>query len=230
MELIFKNYIKQYPDVLKNINIVETIGKCAFSGKMCNPVVKIEDIFKENFSDMSQFRFLNSNWVDYRIAVLLANYNQRSGLRNHNIIAYENEIKFLNYSDFADEIFNIAKTPFEVVFSFSLKKHIAYKSNVQQNKNTFIIYTDRGNALFNRYDIDIWYPIAKAWYTEHKKDKTYFTQSQIAGKSEISSSQIIAYGKRKFFLEDAILQKYRNTLIFQILTQKTLKKNEKSQL
>ena len=233
MELIYKNYVKMYPEVTKDINIQKKGSDlfaakmfCAYTGKEINEGVALDDAFKENFTDIDEFRYIRTGYVDAKIAVLMANYDKYSGLRNHCILAFENEMRLISYSTFADEIFNIQQTPFEAVFSFTLKKHIAYKSKPQYNVDNFIIYTDRGEAIFDRAEINIWYPIIKEWYSEYKKGKSYFTQLQIAGKQDISTSQILNYGKDKFFKENEILEKYRNTLIFELLTFKTLKKDE----
>jgi len=228
MELIFENYVKKYPEILKTINIFEGDFTCAFSGAKVKKVVKTDEVFKDNFVVLDAFRHMESGHIDYRIAILLANYNNHSGLRNHCIIAYEDEMEIISYSTFAEKVFAIKKVPFEVVFSFTLKKHIAYKATQQFDIDNFIIYTDRGEAIFKRSEINEWYPIVKRWYSEYKKEKSYFTQSQIAGKTEIAPSQIMNYGKKRFFEEDKILDKYRNTLIFELLIFKTLKKDEYS--
>ena len=228
MKLIINKIKEFYPEIESRLKIVKLNQsvKCAYSGIEITSGVKIEDIFKPNFTDTENFKFLKSGYLGVDIALSFSNIKGKAGLRNYSIYADAKELKFVKYSDFLDLIMAIPRIPFNIAFSFSGKKHVTYKCTEQNNRDYFTIQTDRGVAYFNRKSVNEFFPIIKKWYSI-SNNKPFFTQAQIGGRQEIATTQILKYGKETFYMEDRILEKFRKQLIFEIFTTKTLK-NEKN--
>ena len=228
MKYIIKHLKKQYPNILEKrktkIYSFPIPLKCGYTGKKITKGVKISEIFKPNFTEIENFKYIESGYLSVDIAISLTSFDGRAGLRNFCLYANEKKLKFVKYSNYLDLIMNIPDIPFDICFTFGGKKHVAYKSTLQHDKNNFIIETDKGTAYFNRKEINEFLPIMQKWYSEFEKNKTYFIKKQISGEEEINPRQIIRYGKDKFFAEKKIINKYKNKLIFKLFT-KILQKN-----
>lgn len=226
MQLITKHLNKNV--LTCKIEQVNTV--CAFSGEKITEGIKFSEIIGERFTELEIFKF-KSDYLSIDFALLtqpvIKGEKQLNSLRNYSFLATDNELKILNRDEILELLFNIPESPFQIAITYSNKKHLAYKTPVNYNRNKFIVCTDTGNVEFDVKKAKELFPILQSWYTIAKQTSqqpTYFTKDEILGLTTPNNSKITEYGIEKYFAESAIIEPYRNTLFLKLLVHSLNKK------
>lgn len=211
---------------LLNIPIEQVDAICAFTGQPISEGVPLKQLIKKTFTDQEIIRY-PSDYASVDIALIMerviAGQKGLTSLRNYSFYATEKELKLLKREEILELLLHIPKTPFQIGITFSHKKHIAYRCVVNYDKSNYIITTDKGNVSFNKLiaaDIVLimqrWYKILPGQETS-KLQPTYFTKKEISGEGIPKTSKIKEYGIKCYFQENQFLDKYRKTLLFELL-------------
>jgi hypothetical protein len=219
MQLITKHLDKSLLTCkIENVNTI-----CAFSGAKISEGIKFSEIIRERFTELEIFKF-KSNYLSVDFALLtqpvIQGTKQLNSLRNYSFFATDKELKILNRDEILELLFNIPETPFQIAITYSNKKHLAYKTPLNYNKEKFKVCTDAGIVEFDVKKAKQIFPILQNWYTIAKQttqQPTYFTKDEILGLSIPNNSKISEYGIEKYFAENDILKPYRNTLFLKLL-------------
>ena len=203
------------------IHQVNTI--CAYSGKPITEGILFDDIIGERFTEREIFKY-QSDYLSINFALMtqpvIKGEKQLNALRNYSFFASEKQFKLLDRNELTELLFNIPETPFQIAITYSNKKHLAYKTPVNYNKDKFIVCTDTGMVEFDVAKAAKIYPILQNWYTIAKQtaqQPTFFTKDDILGLSVPLYAKILEYGIEKYFNEDTQLKPYRNTLLLKLL-------------
>lgn len=206
--------------------IVECNSRCAFTGEKIKEGVLKSKIISKTFTDFDCIKF-KSDYVSVGIALLLSNVIKTekgtfNSLRNYSFKTNTKGFDILNRANILDFLLSKKSTPFQICITFSNKKHIAYKSKKQVSSNFFTITSDIGDIIFDVSKTKEILPVIQRWYSVVKDNKskqqpTNFTKSEILGENIPIFKKIQAYGASKYFKENNIIEKYRNTLYFKLL-------------
>lgn len=219
MKLISKhldeNKIK--PKVIEGIDAV-----CAFSGRHITRGFLKKEVIKKTFNDHELLRY-QSDYISPDYALLIENFDGRMGLRNYSFYASEQELRFIKRDELLDLLFNIPDTPFRIGVTYGGKKHIAYKSALNLDKNDYLIITDLGMVHFLRPEATRILETAQKWYTvipekaHTSAQPTYFTKDEIKGIKQPIQKKIKTYGIHRYFQEEKELSLLRGTPLFNLI-------------
>lgn len=234
---------------IKIHNNLNTI--CAFSGQKITEGILLKDAIGDNFTDFEYLKF-NSEYscLDFLLCTMSVipqseenkRKNEEKGihkkvlnsLRNYSFICTENNLTFLKREDVLDTILNIPSIPFVLCVSYSFKKHISFKSQIQYSAKNFTVYTDKGKVNINIEDIKLLLPIIQNWYSILPDKINTSTQPTFFSKEDILNGtnnlkKIEVYGIEKYYNENSIIQKYRNTMFLDLLVHILNKKGYKDE-
>jgi hypothetical protein len=211
---------------LLNIPIEQVDTVCAFTGQHISEGVPLKKLIKKTFTDQELIRY-PSDYASVDIALMMerviSGQKGLTSLRNYSFYATEKELKLLKRDEILSLLLEIPKAPFQIAITFSHKKHIAYRCRINFDRTKFIITTDKGNVNFDKLiaaDIVLilqrWYKILPGQETS-KLQPTYFTKKEISGEVIPKTSKIKEYGIKYYFKENQFLDKYRKTLLFELL-------------
>jgi len=222
MNLISKHLEKK--NLKLSIHQVDSI--CAFTGKKITEGVLMKELIKKTFTDQELIKF-NSDYASLDIALLIeAVIKSEKGfnsLRNYSFYADSSKLELLKRENILKLLFSIPQTPFQIGVTYSNKKHLAYKAQVNFNTESYQVITDLGIVNFEKQIAIKIAGIAQKWYTvlPEKKETaalpTYFTKEQIRGNSLPNHKQIAAYGLQKYFSESQELDKFRGSALFNLI-------------
>jgi hypothetical protein len=217
-EFISKHLCEISGTKIHNINSI-----CAFTGKSITRGILLKDALSSNFTDNSFVRY-KSEYCSTDVFKCLQPVNNQSkaSLRNYSFIVTENDLTILNREKLYDTIVGQKPVPFILAVTYNGKKHITYKTRVQYDNNEFTVFTDIGEVLVRKIDLDVILPIISNWYSVVKGKEHTSTQPTYFSKEEIltgiaSNAHINNYGINKFFEENTILEQYRNTPILKLM-------------
>lgn len=199
---------------------------CCFSGKRINKGVPTKKLIKKTFTDHDYLKY-KSDYASPELAIQMTkcieNYNTEKDktsitkLLNYSFICYEDDLIFLKRDKILETLLNIRSIPFVFCVTYSFKKYISFKSEINYNHSKFTVETDLGRVYI---DIDLvkkLLPICQSWYTEIPgKKETYFTKAEILD-STAHFKRITNYGIEKFYKENKILEPYRKTTFLKLL-------------
>jgi hypothetical protein len=217
-----------------NLDVVELENKiCSFTGKEISFGVMNKHLIKNTFTDHDYIRF-NSGYSSIEAAACISPIIKGSkglnALRNYSYIVTDNRMALLKREEIEPIILNPPKCRFVLCVTYSNKKHTAYKATINYNSLDFIVCTDIGSVTVRKSDIDIVFPVIKKWYSvingkENSSSKpTYFTKKDILFGCN-DNSKISRYGLGRYFKENAVIEKYRQTPFLKLLTH-ILNKNQ----
>jgi hypothetical protein len=224
IEFIANNLYK-YKD---NLNIKVETGLdtvCAFTGKPITEGIPKSKLIKKTFTDHSYLKY-NSKYCSIPSALCISNIipNKNgilTSLRNYSYIVTEKDLKFLDRPGVLNYILNPYDGKFILNFTYSNKKHTAYKSALNTNKEIIKVTTDKGNVLISVGEFKEVYKVAQDWYTvkpgKEKTEQTFFTKSEI-NIGVTNYKKIESYGFKKFYKENELLSKYRGSDMLTLLT------------
>lgn len=207
--------------------VVECDTICAFTGEKIKEGVLKSKLLSIKFTDFDLIKY-NSDYVSVGIALLLSNVidngkGRFNPLRNYSFYADKNGYRLLAREDILELLLDIPDVPeFQICVTYSNKKHIAYRSKPQINKNLFTVTTDRGNVLFDMIKVRRALPIIQSWYTilpgnKSKQEPTFFTKAEILGEALPNYNKITTYGTSKFFKENKKIEEFRGTFLLNFL-------------
>jgi len=214
------------------IPILPVNDVCSFTGKTIKEGVYNKKLIKKTFTDHAYLRYpsdYSSVEAALCIEAVIPAKKGLSSLRNYSYFVSERNLKLLKREEILDLMLNINESPFVLAVTYSNKKHTSYKTTLNYNIEKFVVTTDVGDVLIERKGLLEILPILQNWYTvvDGKQctasQPTYFTKSEILSGSE-NIKRIRQYGIEKYCLENAEIEKYRNTaflnLIVHILNKK----------
>lgn len=211
-------------DVLK-IKVHDIDCICSFTGEQINKAVSNKDLIKKTFTDHS-FKRYSSDYSSLDAAVCIAPVIQGkkglNSLRSYSYLAVQGRLTILSREDVLDLILNLPKDEFVLAVTYSNKKHTTYKSVVNTSSDVFTVTTDIGNVVFNLVDVKKLLPIIQSWYciVDGKESTaampTYFTKKDILNGCG-NHNKIKLYGLEKYFRENSVIKKYRDTEFLKLL-------------
>lgn len=219
MNIISKhlNESKIKPEPIEGIDAI-----CAFTGQKITRGYLKKDIVKVTFNDFELLKY-QSDYVSSDISLLIENFDGRMGLRNFSFYASEKELIFLKRENILEFLFNIPDTPFRLGVTYGGKKHIAYFSELNMNKDEFKIITDTGMVVFSRKEALEIVEKCQKWYSiipekaHTKAQPTYFTKDEIKGIKIPIQKKIKEYGVAKYFKEEKQIEALRGTPLFDLI-------------
>lgn len=204
---------------------------CAFTGLEIMEGVRKSDTVKDTFTDHAYIRYSESDWCSIDVALCLEAVINLGGLkksgtqnivsiRNFSYYADEVQLRFLKVNEILPLLLNIPRTPFVVAVSYGGQKHTSFKTVECNNTENYRITTDVEPVIFNKKEVMKFLPIITKWYgmKNIEKDLTYFTKKQILGDEIPDYFRISEYGFDAFHAENNLLNQYRNTPLFRLIT------------
>ncbi|MCG8640911.1 MAG: hypothetical protein MI862_14345 [Desulfobacterales bacterium] len=175
-----------------------------------NPCIDRKKVIKASFMDhecLSDSKFI----CVYCAACVGYQMSQSTALRATSFLATESEITRLKKNQIWQYVENPPGEQHVLVVTFSNKKHIAFKSILNPGGFPQVVSTDRGNVHVD-FDSEL-VNVLKSWYRvckETKQEPTFFTKNEILFGSS-NHKRITGYGTEKYFEENQILERFRNT-------------------
>lgn len=214
--------------------IVKCNAVCAFTGVLITQGVLKKDLISNTFTDYDLMRY-DSNYVSVGVALLLSDVIPNgiggfNSLRNYSFYVDALQFKILQRDEILPLLLNLPSTPFQICVTFSNKKHIAYRSKPQYNKDLIVIATDLGDITLDIRVVKELLQVLEKWYkvienNTSKQLPTYFTKAEILGENTPSISKIKSYGITQYFEDTKFLEYHRGKMYFKLLTH-ILNKNE----
>lgn len=210
-----------------NFKTVECADICKMCGKHLVQGVKQKDVIKKATFNDYQYLTRKSNFMCIECSALIGDIqfpcdDKKRRLRSFSFIAELGSIKILKRDRLLEYIIDPPEPPFVFCITYSNKKHIAFKSQIQFDKKAYTVFTDKGAVLIDLKVIKELLVILSAWYTvlpgkeDTKQQPTWFTKGEIL-KSGKNYKNIIAYGLQKYQQENCIIEPYRNTALLTLL-------------
>jgi len=207
-----------------NVEVEQCDAVCAFTGKKLSEGVRLKKIVSGNFTDLEYIKY-NSQYASadvYKvIGQTIKSEKGYNSLRNYSYYVDNNNLILLKKEQVWDLLINTPEPPFVLAYTFSNKKHTSFKSKFTLNKDRINIITDTfGLITLERKVIEELCPIVQNWYSADKSMKepnTFFVKDEILFGTD-NATKIKLYGVDKFYKENAILEKYRNTNILKLIT------------
>lgn len=152
---------------------------------------------------------------------------REKSLRTSSFLASESEFKYLKREKLWENIINPPRTHFIFGITYSYKKHISFKSEINMPlQSPFSVRTENANIYINIPELTELLKIMQKWYSickNTKQEPTFFTKNDIlTGCSNYK--KIEEYGTNNYLRENMILMPYRNTGLIELLVY-TLNKN-----
>ena len=193
-------------------------SKCAISGKDITQGILVTDLVSDVFTDWQYIR--HGKYVSIEAALCIAEVIKTdkgyNSLRNYSYIATPDKFQFLKREHILETLLTLNESQFCIAVSYSFKKHLSYKCVLNEQSESFYITTDVGTFLFDKNKVRKFLPIVQSQYAISTKDFTYFTKQEIAA-GHASAQRIQAYGIDRYMRENAILDQYRNTNLFNFI-------------
>lgn len=204
--------------------------ECAITLRNVTQACRIKDVLSAVFSEWEYVR-RKSGYVSIQTALaireILPSENKEesfNSLRSYSYFATEKEFKIIKREDLLGTLLNLPNEPFIFAVTFNNKKHTSYKLSICTNNQSFTIATDITPVVaINMADVHSILPIMQKWYTilagkeQSEQAPTWFTKEDILGGCK-DLKRINAYGLERYMQEDQLLQPYRNTHFFEVLT------------
>lgn len=224
----FNIIARNLPADTSRLKIVECDTICAITGEKIKEGLKLKDITGTNFTEY-QFIKYASDYVSIDAGkclkeTLTSPEGKKSSLRNYSYYADSKEFCILKKDNVLPILLNPPLLPFVIAYSYKNKKHTSIYAVANFRDDNIIIATDQyGNIVLDMSVIKSYLPIIQFWYSHnpeiHKSGsviEAYFTKQEILEGSG-NLKKIKAYGFDKFYEENEILNKFRNTLSFQLI-------------
>lgn len=190
-----------------NLEVVDDC--CLICSKEIKEGIKVKKVLSEKFTNLSECKNLQSNYVCKECAFSIKN----ADLRKNNIICDKNHIYFLKKNDLENYIFNLDEYLTEKEFLFaitkSFKKHNVFRCRVNSDYKKFYIREEDKEYLFDVQKLKYLYDILNEAYLQFSKEEL-----QSGHYNLISIEQ---YGIEKFENLENILRKHRDTHQFNLL-------------
>lgn len=207
---------------------------CAFTGAKITQGVPLKTLIKKTFTDFEYIRF-KSAYASVETALCMSEgviASTKEGvfnsLRNYSFVATESEFRLLPRADVPSVLLQPPAPPFVLCVTFSSKKHIAFKAELNYNSQYFSVETDKGRVQIDVAEFRKIYEIAQRWYSiipalaDKAQPPTWFTKAEIAGETEPDTKRMsdyaAAFGLDAFKTEYDALRRYKNTLWIELLT------------
>lgn len=151
MELRYETRDGKGNDIIKMVKIkefpvVKTDFECPICRKSCSQGISSKKIVSSNFTDWAYI----GNYICEDCTKLFSLYF-------YNYIVSPDEIKLINVRQLRDELIKEQPTPFKFVITTTQKKHLFYKSVVNNSNDRFAVNLE-----------------TETIYTTHKRMKTLF--------------------------------------------------------
>jgi CRISPR type IV-associated protein Csf1 len=205
--------------------IIDCDSICRMCGKSIIEGVKQKDIIKKStFTDYQYLKY-NSDILCVDCCALIGTIKvngKKTWLRNFSFICADNGLLFLKRHELLEHILNPPEPPFVYVITYTNKKHIAFKSEIQHNNECYKIFTDKGEVIIEPEKLKEITKIIQSWYSilpgkeESKQQPTYFTKGEILSGAK-NMKNIQAYGLHKYIEENKFLGSFRNTALLKLL-------------
>lgn len=205
--------------------------ECSTVCKMCGKALKIgvnqKDIIKKATFNDYQYLTHKSDFLCTECSALISDIqlprdDKKRRLRSFSFIASEQDFKVLKREQLWNCLLNPPEPPFVFCVTYSNKKHIAFKSQIQFEQQSYSVFTDKGEVKIDLRDLGKLLRIIAEWYTilpdrvETKQQPTWFTKGEILNRGR-NYKNIIAYGLQKYQEENQFLKQYRNTALLTFL-------------
>lgn len=205
------------------------ISDCDCVCKMCGKAIKQgigqKDIIKKaTFTDYQYLRH-NSAYLCVECSKLIGVIEvneKKTWLRNFSFICDKDKLTILKREKIWEHLFDPPESPFVFCVTYSNKKHIAFKSEIQYSRESYKIFTDKGAALIEPEKLREIAAIIQSWHMilpgkeETKQQSTWFTKTEILTGGR-NYKNIRLYGLDRYLRENAALDIYRNTALLKLL-------------
>lgn len=200
-----------------NIPIYPIESICAFGGNTISEGVLISDLVSDVFTDWSYLRY-DSEYASIEAALcilpVIKTEKGVNSLRNYSYLVTNSEITLLKNSDILQVLINPKSVPFILTISFNCKKYTTYKSVINHSNDIFTVTTDLFNVEIDIREVAKFLPIISNWYSG--KNNFFTKQEILTGVCQIN--KIIAYGIDRWAEENKILETFRYTNLFNLIT------------
>lgn len=212
-----------------NYNIGVIKGTCCVCGEQNIIGDPIKKVLSSNFTDTDILKPGDIVCIYCSACIGFLKKNTETLRCTSFICTKENLIK-LKREDCYKYIIHPPDPPFAFGVTRSYKKHIAYKTIINYEKDIFYIRTDNYTVKIKRKEDAKLLKIISKWYTRKSKTQTYFTKNEIMNGC-MNIKKIKDYGDN-YFQENYYIMPYRKTHLLEfyvfILNIKEEEKNDKN--
>ncbi len=206
---------------LVKIEKQDEIEICAMCGASNIPGYPIKDVIKATFMDNELLNNRSKHLCIYCAACIGKDVPMSSWVRAHSFFATKKKLQFLKREDLWNNIFSPPETPFVFGVTYSHKKHISFKTEVNFSKKKFMIKTENESVIVIKKELNSSGVLTamKNWYTicnDKKIEPTWFTKNDILTGCT-NFSKIEKYGRNKYLLENKVIKPYRQTALLKLL-------------
>ncbi len=199
--------------------------QCKLCGK--DSEFGVSGLISDTFTDQAYFQNPKSDVLCRECATVLGKIiNPATGkitfFRNFSFLCIESELKLLKREDILSYILNPPVGRFVLCVTYNNKKHMAFKSRIQGNRDFFTVTTDTGDIKVDRELADKIISVIQSWYSvvpdkaDTKAQPTWFTKVDILAGC-VNYKKIETYGLKKFFAENQQIELWRGTGLLKLL-------------
>ncbi len=197
--------------------------QCKLCGKDSN--FGVSGMITDTFTDHAYFRNPESDLLCRDCAVVLGKIEhngKKTFLRNFSFLCTEEEFRILKREEILDIILKPPKGKFILCVTYNNKKHMAFKAQIQENREWFRVTTDTGVVAVDRKKAEDIISVIQNWYSvipekaDTKAQPTYFTKQDILTGCN-NYKKMEEYGAEKYFTENQQIDRLRRSGMFKLL-------------
>jgi len=192
----------------EHVDTVKVEGYCKICGKQITEGVKEKEVLSGNFTNFSDCKRIDSNYVCKECAWAMKN----ADLRKNNFVADSKHLYLLKKNDLEEYLFNLEKYvegDFVVGITTSFKKHNSFRCKVNSNPKRYYIRQEDKEYIFDAEKLKPVYEKLNEAYLQFSKEELQSGQYKM-----ISIEQ---FGLEKFQEYEAIFKQYRGSAQFDLL-------------
>ena len=225
-DLVYNGLLKSglLADFSDFIEVVSTV--CAITGDTITQGVHIKYVFSETFTNRDFIKY-NSTYVSVPVYLSLGlvckgQKERNIGIRMKNFICTDDTFLFLPRDQLRQTFSSLPVDPFLLSITFDNKKHTIFNSEINLDRDNFIVGTDEGAIRVNKSLFEDLYAIAQKWYSvprskvKIKDPPTFFSKKDILYGVN-SFDKIMEYGLDDYVRENETLKVHRGTKLLKLV-------------
>jgi CRISPR type IV-associated protein Csf1 len=188
------------------VDTVTAEGVCAVCAAAITEGIPIKKVVSGNFSDWNVLADMAASHVCKACKWCI----KEPKMRRSQYIATEQELIYFKRDDIEKYLFTPPEPPFVFFVTSSYKKHGSFRARVNDSRKLFYVQFEDKQILFspNKY---------KEVFELMKRMYLIFNKVMEIGKGQYIHKRVFEYGLSNWKRDEAILEQYRGSLVFELL-------------
>lgn len=188
------------------VESVQVEGICAVCGREVSEGVPIKKVVSSSFTDWNILVDMTASHVCKACKWCI----KEPKMRRSQYIATEGELIYFKRDDIGKYLFNPPEPPFVFFVTSSYKKHGSFRARVNDSRKLFYVQFEDKQILFSPNKYRELFELMKRMYL-------IFNKVMEIGKGDYIHKRVFEYGLSNWKRDEAILQRYRGSQVFELL-------------